>query len=264
MLALIAGSGKLPAAVAAAQSSKPLVCILEGFHPDGLVSDIVFRLETLGTLLAELKERGIKDVCFAGAIRRPVIDPTAIDAATLPLIPVLQGALGQGDDGALRAVISVFEAEGFAVRGTAELAPALLPPTGVPSASEPTEVARADAARAAGIVHALSEADIGQGCVVHKGQALAIEGVFGTDWMLASLTARPDATGGLLFKAAKVGQDRRADLPTIGPDTVSAAARAGLDGIVIQAGGVMVLEQGDVLALCDQHNLFLWVREDSA
>ncbi|PJE31681.1 hypothetical protein CVM52_26020, partial [Pseudooceanicola lipolyticus] len=100
-----------------------------------------------------------------------------------------------------------------------------------------------------------------QGCVVLNRQALAIESAYGTDWMLASLTARPDTAGGVLVKMPKDGQDRRVDLPTIGVTTVEAAAQARLDGITIEAGGVLVLDRDAVRAACDRLGLFLWVRE---
>ena len=44
------------------------------FEPEGLDADITFRLETLGTFLNLLTARGVAQVCFAGAIRRPKID----------------------------------------------------------------------------------------------------------------------------------------------------------------------------------------------
>ena len=108
-LALIAGQGQLPAALAAGLPEVPLVCALQGFMPTGLAVDLVFRLETLGSFLHQLQQRGITHLCMCGAIRRPAIDPAAIDAATRPLVPVLQQALAAGDDGALRAVIGLFQ-----------------------------------------------------------------------------------------------------------------------------------------------------------
>ncbi|MBV1926864.1 MAG: LpxI family protein, partial [Rhodobacteraceae bacterium] len=116
-------------------------------------------------------------------------------------------------------------------------------------------------ARAQQIVDGMAALDIGQSCAVANGQALGIEGVLGTDWMLQSLSSRPDGTGGVFYKAPKSGQDRRIDLPTIGPDTVQNVADAHLDGLVIQAGGVMVLDLAGVVAECDRLELFLWVRE---
>jgi DUF1009 family protein len=103
--------------------------------------------------------------------------------------------------------------------------------------------------------------DIGQSCVVAAGQALAVEALFGTDWMLDSLRLRPDGAGGVLFKAPKPDQDRRVDLPTIGPSTVAGAAAAGLSGIAIEAGGVMVTDRDRTIADCDRLGLFLWVRK---
>ncbi len=260
MLALVAGTGALPAELVARLPVPPLICQLADFEPEGVSADLVFRLEHLGTLIGTLKERGVTELCMAGAIRRPPIDPAAIDAATMPLVPAIQRALTSGDDGALRAMIAVFEDAGIAVRAAHDLAPDLLMTAGCPTATQPGDRDENDAARGAEIVSALGAADVGQSCVVRSGQALALEGVFGTDWMLNSLAQRPDGKGGVLFKAPKTGQDRRADLPTIGPDTVAGAVTAGLDGLVIEAGGVIVLHREAVLKACDENGIFLWVR----
>lgn len=261
MLALICGTGRLPLALVGALNPRPLVCSLRGFAPEDLTPDLDFRLEQVGSLIADLKARGVTRLCLAGAIRRPPIDPTLIDAKTMPLVPVMQKAIASGDDGALRGVIGIFESAGFAVMPAHELAPDLVPQAGCATDRQPAEADRADAARGQAVVAAMGCADIGQSCVVHRRQAIAVEALFGTDWMLQSLARRPDGGGGLLFKAPKPEQDRRVDLPTIGPDTVDLSAAAGLTGIVIEAGGVMVLEREEVLARCNRAGLFLWVRE---
>jgi len=46
----------------------------------------------------------------------------------------------------------------------------------------------------------------------------------------------------------------------VGPQTVELAAQAGLSGIVLEAGSVIVLEQEEVVAACDRLGLFLWLR----
>ncbi len=260
MIALIAGTGALPGAVAAEMDVPPLVCALEGNIPDKLTVDVTFRLETLGTFLAVLRDNGVEHLCMSGAIGRPSIDPNAIDAATLPLVPVIGQAMASGDDGALRAAITIFEAAGLHVSGAHEIAPDLLPPKGCLTDTKPGKQDHLDAARGAAIITGMAGLDIGQACVVRGHLALAIESSFGTDWMLQSLTARPDAGGGVLFKAPKPGQDRRVDLPVIGPGTITAACVAGLGGVVIQAGGVMVLDRARTLSECNRLGLFLWVR----
>ena len=86
MLALICGQGALPGLIVRNISHVPLIAAPEQFRPEGLAVDLTFRLETLGTFLNDLKLRGVKQVCFSGAIRRPKVDPAQIDAATQPLV----------------------------------------------------------------------------------------------------------------------------------------------------------------------------------
>ncbi len=265
MLALIAGQGRLPKLLAeqARQDGRDIVyCAFHNAPDTGERPDIVFRMETLGSLVRQLRARGVTEVCFAGGIRRPHFNPLKLSLASLMLVPRFVAALRKGDDGALRALLGLFEENGMAVRGAHEIRPNLLPDEGIATREKPTRADRADAARGAEIVGAMGQADVGQACVVARRQALAIEAMPGTDWMLASLRNRPEGLpdGGLLYKAPKPSQDRRVDLPTIGPGTIRAAAEAGLRGVVIEAGGVMVLDLDDTLAAADAAGLFLWVR----
>jgi len=265
MLALIAGRGDLPPAIVAALRGAgepvPLICEMRGFVAD-LPADLPrrpFRLEHLGSFLADLRALGVTEVCLAGAVTRPDIDPHEIDAATAPLVPRLQAAITKGDDGALREIIAILEGAGLTLRGAHDIAPDLLPPAGVLTRAAPAARHKSDAvAGDAGIVE-MGRADVGQACVVSGGAVIATEGQDGTDAMLGRID-RARARRGLLYKAPKPQQDRRADLPVIGPKTARMAAEAGLDGIVIEAGGVMVLDLPQVLGLLDSHGMFLWVR----
>ncbi len=261
--AIIAGAGRLPAAVAAALDA-PLVCALDGFSPDGLAVDSVFRVERLVPFFHALEDAGVTTVTFAGAVQRPRLDPALFDAATAGLVPRLMGAMAQGDDATLRAVIGLFEEAGFAVQGTAEIAPALVPGPGLLCGTLSAQD-EADAARAAGIVQALGAVDVGQGCVVAQGLCLGVEALPGTDALLRGVAAlpadlRPTGTRGLFYKAPKPGQDVRVDLPTLGPETVARVAEAGLGGIAWQAGGVICLDRAAMIAAANDAGLFLWAR----
>lgn len=222
---------------------------------------VTFRVENLGTLMAQLGEWGVRSICFSGGVSRPQIDPEKIDAATMPLVPILMDALRQGDDGALRAVIGLFEAAGFGVIPVQELVPELLPPPGLLSTIRPTPQQEADAARAEQVHRILAPADIGQGIIVRAGQVLAVEAQPGTDFMLRSV--KGFAEQALFFKAPKLHQDRRADLPVIGPTTIERARASRISAIVVEAGGVMVMRRQDCAQLADAAGLVLWVRERS-
>lgn len=296
-LALIAGKGGLPSHIVAQLPTRPCIVSVEGRPPEGVASDLTFRLETLGTLIATLSGRGIKRLCFAGPVGRQSFDPAALDAATKPLVPRVASALVQGDDAAARVLVALFEEAGIATVGAHELAPDLLPPPGI-LVGEVAAHHRADAARGAEIVAALGAADVGQACVVAGGQALALEALPGTDWMLSSMVkssaaVTPDFTdplgmaadwlsgpaasavaqsirdpalppGGLLYKGPKPRQDLRIDMPAIGPNTVRRAAEAALEGIVIEAHTVMLLDRDAALREAERAGLFLWVRDGAA
>lgn len=254
-LALIAGSGALPVAIAGA--TKASVWALETTETP--LDARRFRVETLGTLIATLKGEGVTEVCFAGAVTRPAVDPTAIDAATLPLVPRLMAAVQtRGDDATLRALLGLFEEQGFTIRAAHELVPELLPAPGVLAGDLTPDIER-DAVRATEVMELLAPADLGQSCVVKGGQVVAVEAVLGTDWMLGSLQGEV-ARDGVFFKAPKVGQDRRIDLPAIGPNTVRLAVEAGLAALVVEAGGVMVLDANETADAARQAGITLWVR----
>lgn len=264
-LALIAGTGALPAALIGALPIRPYVCALAGFPPDGVQVDLTFRLERLIPTLRALGDLGITEVTFAGAVHRPRLDPALFDPATAQMVPRLLAALQSGDDATLRAVIAIFEDQDFTVKGVADLAPALLPGPGLWAGSL-TDRDRADADRAATIVAALGAVDVGQGTCVAQGLCLGVEALPGTDAMLAqiaTLTAlRPNqAQGrGVFYKGAKPNQDRRIDLPTIGVQTLRHVAEAGLGGIAFEAGAVICLDLAGMQAEAARLGLFLWAR----
>jgi len=261
VLALIAGQGRLPTILRDDYAEPLFVAALDGYSPDALVPDQTFQIERLGSFIDEIGRLGVTDVCFAGAIRRLFIDPDAVDAATRPLVPRMMQALQSGDDAALRLVLEFFEEAGMTIRAAHELKPDLLPDAGSQTATSPTGDDDEDAIRAATVLKMLGPSDVGQSCVVLKGQVLALEASFGTDWMLQSLANRPDSRGGVLYKAPKPGQDRRIDLPVIGPETVADAAAAGLDGIVIEAGGVMLLDGQEAIRRADAAGIYIRVRQ---
>ncbi len=223
--------------------------------------------EKPGRLFAELRAAGCRAVTFAGGIARPTLNPLRFDLTMLRLAPKVLAAVRGGDDRTLRAVAEAIEGEGFLLVPAQAIVDGLVALPGAPTRAQPGEDDRADAARAAAIVAAIGAADVGQAAVVAQGVCLGVESVQGTDALLAFVarTAGPfrhDPKGarGVLLKAPKPGQDWRMDLPAIGPDTIAAAAAAGLAGVVVQAGGVLVLGREETIAAADRAGLFLWGR----
>lgn len=260
-LAVIIGDGLLPKLVLDATDARAVT--LHGICQQAVqYSDIEARFEQLGGLFSSLRAAEVTDVCFAGAMGRPALDPSLFDAETLALLPRLMPLLGQGDDALLRGVIAVFEEAGFVVRAPHEVVPGLLVQNGVLTQTQPSAQDIEDAARGQAVLEALSPLDVGQGCVTCAGQVLGIEALYGTDALLAGVaglrSSRQPSTGGVFIKRAKDGQDLRVDLPTIGPDTVEAVLAAGLSGMHLQADRVQILDRETVMARADAAGLVIW------
>ncbi|CAM5215408.1 Phosphatidate cytidylyltransferase OS=Bosea thiooxidans OX=53254 GN=ARD30_02665 PE=4 SV=1 [Bosea thiooxidans] len=62
---------------------------------------------------------------------------------------------------------------------------------------------------------------------------------------------------GVLVKLPKTGQDLRVDMPAIGPDTLRNIAAAGLAGIGLRAGEVLVGDRAALGQFADQLRLFV-------
>lgn len=269
-LGLIAGGGLMPIRVADAAAKagrQPCIILLEGFAEltdyDRFPGAEIIALGQVGRMQSKLRNAGAKDLVMAGRVTRPSFMSLRLDAEGVRLAAKLgRLALFGGDDSLLTACLKLMREQGFNPMGAQEVMAELLVEPGPLTSRTPDEQARADIARGIAVVRALGGADVGQGCVVQQGMVLGLEAIEGTDAMLARCGAlRREGPGGVLIKLMKPTQDRRVDMPVIGPDTVAYAAAAGLRGIAIQArfdqAGTIVLDRGATIAAAEAAGLFL-------
>ena len=187
------------------------------------------RIGAVGRILAALRADRCRDLVLIGPVRRPSIFDLRPDAEGARLLARIGRAAFAGDDGLLAAVMQGAGRGGFPRRRRArDSARGAGPAPACWARVAPDAQAMADIERGVAVARALGAVDVGQGCVVQQGMVLAVEAIEGTDAMLARCAglARP-GPGGVLVKLVKPGQDRRADLPTIGPETVRARRRGG-------------------------------------
>ena len=263
-LGILAGGGPLPGRVAAAAQAagrRVFVVGLRGFVEPrviGAFPHALIRMGAAGEILAQLRAAGCSDIVLVGPVRRPSLMDLRPDAEGARIMARIGRAAFAGDDGLLAAIVRVLGEEGFRVLGAHEVLTEAVGPRGQMGRIAPDAAAMADIERGVAVVRALGQADVGQGCVVQQGIVLAVEAIEGTDAMLARAAglARP-GPGGVLVKLVKPGQDRRADLPTIGPATLCAAAGAGLRGVAFEAGGTLLTDRAGCVAEADGAGLFL-------
>ncbi|MCF3946326.1 UDP-2,3-diacylglucosamine diphosphatase LpxI [Acidiphilium sp. AL] len=263
-LGIVAGGGPLPGRVglaALAAGREVFVVALEGYAEPQVIGGFpheVVRLGAVGAAIAALRRAGCAEIVLAGPVKRPSLLDLRPDAVGAKLLARIGRAAFSGDDGFLAAIVRVLGEEGFRVLGAHEVLREALAPEGLLTRAAPDATAMADIARGVAVVRALGVADVGQACVVQQGIVLAVEAVEGTDAMLARARglARP-GPGGVLVKLVKPGQDRRADLPTLGPATIAGARDAGLRGVAFEAQGTILLERVPMIEAAEAAGVFL-------
>jgi DUF1009 family protein len=265
-IGIVAGGGELPALLAAACRAAGrrvfLLALRDHADPDlarraGADEHAEIRLGEAGKGVKLMKRAGVGQVVFCGHVSRPSLGELRPDFATIGMLARI-GRRAMGDDSLLRAIADVVTSEGFEVIGPLDIAPGLAAPEGVLTRQRPDEAARADIARGLEVTRHMGLCDVGQATVVQQGIVLAVEAIEGTDAMLQRAgTLRRKGTAGVMVKTAKPNQDMRLDVPTIGPVTIANAEAAGLRGIAIEAGRVLMLDRDRVVAEADRRGLFL-------
>ncbi len=263
-LGIIAGGGALPGQVAAAAQAggrAVFIAALEGFADPAVVapySHRFFRLGAMGAIRRAVEQAGCVDLVMIGPVKRPSLLALRPDAEGARLLAKIGRAAFAGDDGLLAAVVRVLSEEGFHVLGAHDILSDVLAPPGLLTTRAPDAAAMADIERGIAVLKIIGAADIGQACVVQQGIVLAVEAVEGTDAMLARIpsVARPGPAG-VLVKLAKPGQERRADMPTIGVATIRHAREAGLLGVAFEAGGTILADRRAMIEAADAAGMFL-------
>ena len=268
-LGIICGGGSIPIAVASAVEARGRKVMLFPLH--GFADKAVERfphhwvhLGAVGRLLSAMRKAGCKEVVLIGSLVRPRPWHVRFDLTTLFVLAKLVPHFRGGDDRLLKAVAAMFEERGFRLVGAHEAAPEILMPEGVAGKVRPTADERGDIALGRDLLQAMGPFDVGQAAAVASRHVLAVEAAEGTAGMLARIAElrksgrlKLPARAGVLVKAPKPGQDRRVDLPAIGPDTVAQAKAAGLAGIAVEAGGTIVADTAALVRAADKAGIFV-------
>lgn len=265
-VAIVAGNGSMPGEIRDAMMARGLSPVLVGVRGevDGELAencDRVLSYGQLGSLFDLLQKQNVRHVIFAGGIvRRPDFSALKPDLVTLRELPKLLKITLGGDDSVLGKIAAFLKTRGIEVVGVRDVAPDLLAGQGLiagpPMRGRMPKLLSQSLNLAWKGARATGSLDAGQGCIVEDGRVIALEGAEGTDAMIGRLgelrklkRLNPNPDWSVLVKVAKPGQDMRADLPAIGPDTVRAAHAAGLNYLAVEAGSSVVLRRSELVEI---------------
>jgi UDP-2,3-diacylglucosamine hydrolase len=262
-LGIVAGDGVLPRRLiesCRARGRDFFVLALKGAAEPETVHGVPHAWCRLGAAaegLSLLRRNNVTELVLAGGVRRPSLISLRPDWRATKLFARV-GYRAIGDDALLSAVVDELEKEGFRVLGADQLLETELVGEGPIGKVLPDALAEADISHGLYIARSIGALDIGQAVVVQQGLVLGVEAIEGTDELLRRCRGlRRAGPGGVLVKVGKPGQEPRADLPTIGPRSVTLAVEARLRGIAIEAETTIVLDRGEVIRNADNAGLFV-------
>jgi UDP-2,3-diacylglucosamine hydrolase len=257
-LAMIAGGGSLPRAVAMAYQDVYVIGVKGSTIVDVNV-DAWIALGQVGRLLTLLKKHKITHLVMAGSVQRPHVASLRLDREGVRLVQKVLFARkeGLGDDKILRFVINRIEEDKITVVGVHTLVPRLLLSMGSLGGVSPNAAQHEDIILGFQAAKLLGRVDIGQSVVVQGGRVMGVEGVEGTDGLLSRLTRWLDGTA-VLVKVSKPNQETRVDMPSLGMQTIIQAHKAGCIGVAGEAGQCLVIDADDMVRQAQKMGMFIY------
>ncbi len=268
-VAIICGGGAFPSAVAEAVSKRGrevYLFLLRGYADPALARypHEWVKLGSAARYIGGTKKLGIKEVVIIGSVIRPRLSQIGMDWKSALLLPRLAKMFLGGDDTLLSGLAKIFAENGLILRAPHEVAPEILMPAGIATNMEPSVQEREDIEVGRRLLHAIDGFDVGQAVIVAGRRVIAIEGAEGTEQLLERVATmrengrlRLRAREGVMVKLPKPSQDRRIDLPAVGNDTIAQAKAAGLAGIAVEAGGVLVVDAQKFVEAAEAAGIFV-------
>jgi DUF1009 family protein len=196
------------------------------------------RVNDAGAVLAAMQDERIGAVVFSGKFWMKDLLHERTDA-TLAKMKAAAGTMI--DANIVQVVAATLGRMGIELLDQRPFLDDGLPEERVLGARTPTEAQWADVRRGLEVARAMAALSIGQTVVVRRGAVSAVEAIEGTTAAVRRGTAL-SGPGAVVVKTVAVDHDFRFDVPTVGPETIAAAAEGGAAVVALEAGRVFVLD----------------------
>src|SRR5262249_18056073 len=144
-------------------------------------------------------------------------------------------------DALIAGIADAMSAKGIELLDSTKFLAPLLAGPGVLTRRAPDDEQRADLEFGRRIADTIAGLDIGQTVAVKSAAGVAIEGMEGTDQVIAR-AGQLAGSGVRIVKVAKPNQDMRFDVPVIGVSTIAAMQAAGADALSVDAGKTLMID----------------------
>lgn len=263
-LAVIAGMGDLPKAVAAEaksmgyrvsgialqppadESLKPFV---DYFHK--------INIGRFGGLISLLKKLSITDAVMAGKVPKELLykNKTSI-IPDMKAVKLLLSLKNRADDTIMNAIVGELENNGIRIHNTTDFTVSLLAPQGILTRKKPSKDELKDIEFGWNIAREMGRLDIGQTVVVKNKAVMAVEAIEGTDEAVkrGGSLAKKDA---VVVKVSKPKQDMRFDVPAVGIDTLRSMKSVAAKILALEAGKCIIIDKEKFIKEADKEGIIV-------
>ncbi len=270
-LGIIAGAGRFPFMVAdgARRAGCRVVVVgLRGLADPSLAAHAdAFRwggMVRVGGWIRAFRRAGVARAIMAGSVRKSEMYGRLRMLRYLPDWTTIRlwffTAADKRNDTLLRSVADELARRGITLQDSTQYCTEALAPAGVLTRVQPTAAQLRDVEFGWPIAREIGRLDVGQAIAVKETEVIAVEAIEGTDRMIERAGALCRQGGWMLIKVAKPNQDRRFDVPTVGPATIENLHRHGATALVIEAGQTLLIERDRLVDLADRHAICILAR----
>ncbi len=263
-IGLIAGEGRLPVLVARGmkQHGLAVACVAFRGHADPELRQLCDRwaevsLYRPGGWIRRLRRWHAHEAVMVGRVAKTRMHDPLRYVRDLPDWRALRLWYrrlrhDRRDHAVLAAVADELERGGVSLIDSTTHIPEHLADEGVLGTRSPTSAQQQDINLGWPLLRNIAAMDVGQAMAIRGGDVIAVEAVEGTDEMIRRAGSLCPARGWCLLKTAADDHDRRADVPTIGVESVQTLSDAGCGCIAVGAGRVILLDRPAVIEACDR------------
>ena len=209
-----------------------------------------------GQILNLIKEKKCKKVLFAGKIDKPKILNLKFDIKGVYYLPRIIKASKLGDAAILKELIKILDENKIKVIKSNFFNPELTLSKGNFSKLKPNKLDIAGIKKGIKALNNLNAHNYVQGLIIKNNIIIKKETSKGTKKMLESVIKNKNP-GGILIKFPKRKQDLRADLPTVGLDTLRDCKKGNLKGIVLKSDQNIFIDKNKCISFANKNKIFI-------
>ena len=211
-----------------------------------------------GQILNLIKIKKCKKVLFAGKINKPQFSKLRLDIKGIYYMPRIIKASKLGDAAILKELIKILNENKIRVIKSNFFNPELTLSKGNYTKLKPTKLDLENIRIGISSLKKINSYNHVQGLIIRNKKIIVWETKKGTKKMIQSIK-KDKKYSGILIKFPKKKQDIRADLPTIGLETLKDCSRSGVNGIVLKSKQNIFLDRNKSINYANKKKIFIKV-----